>query len=284
MDDTGDLRLSAGRYSYPSHEPPARKVDIRGIGGGTVFLYCGPDEVGQMERWRALQYAHEGAVYLHRSKTFVVERLDLDRGEAHMKANEPGYFTQPIVQSVVQPTVAIEGDERFEFCGMNVTSIVAGYRKMAQDGRQVLGEHALELPAQSYDTIGVRVALGSEWAVPDSPEAVGAIHGLEHALMAVAPVVAACDRRDLGSAWFSIDPQDLEPSVYAFDAMPGGVGLSEALYRNRVEWLRLAHELVTTCDCADGCPACLYSANCEAMNEHLSKPGAVRALEWLLAR
>ncbi len=278
LDDSGDLQFSAERYFYPSHAAPAGKVDIRGIGGEGVVLYCDAEEVGQMERWRALQHAHEGAVYMHRTKTFVVRKLDLDRNEAHMEENEPGYFTQPVVQSLVQPTVELQAAEKVALCGMNVTSAVVGFRKMAQDGRQVLGEEPLDLPTQSYDTIGVRFSLGPEWSPTDNLDAIGAVHGLEHALMAVAPVLAVCDRRDLGSAWFSIDPADLEPSVYAFDAMPGGMGLCESLFARRDDWVRMALDLVQSCKCESGCPACLYSAQCEAMNEHLNKAGAIKLL------
>lgn len=282
LDDAGDLRISAERYFYPSHDAPARKVDIRGVSGENVVLYCGPDEVGEMERWRALQYAHEGAVYMHRAKTYVVERLDLHRSEAHMQEREPGYYTQPVVQSLVQPTLELASEAQFDLCGMNVTSAVVGFRKLAQDGRQILGEETMELPPQSYDTIGVRISPGQEWSPNEDPRLIGAVHGMEHALMAVAPVLASCDRRDLGSAWFSIDPQDLEPSVYVFDAMPGGVGLCEKLFERRSEWVQTALNLVSSCKCESGCPACLYNSNCEATNEHLDKPGTLRVLESLL--
>jgi DEAD/DEAH box helicase domain-containing protein len=100
--------------------------------------------------------------------------------------------------------------------------------------------------------------------------------------MAIAPVLASCDRRDLGSAWFSIDPQDLEPSIYVYDAMPGGVGLCEKLYERRSDWVTMALDLVRSCKCEGGCPACLFSSQCEASNEHLSKPGTVKVLESLL--
>ena len=279
MDDTGDLELSAGRYFYPSHEPPARKVDIRGVGGESVHLYHEGERIGEMEGWRALQFAHEGAVYLHRSHTYVVARLDLRRNEAHMEDREPGYFTQPVVQSLVQPTVELGTSGALSLSGVSVTSAVVAYRKMAQDGRQVLGEVPLQLPAQSYDTVGVRVAVGPEWS--GSEEAVGAVHGLEHALMAVAPVIAACDRRDLGSAWFSVDPLDLSPAVYVFDATPGGMGLSESLFARCTDWLAMALGLLESCKCESGCPACLYSSLCEGMNENLSKEGALRLVRSL---
>ncbi|HXH60306.1 MAG TPA: Zn-binding domain-containing protein, partial [Fimbriimonadaceae bacterium] len=111
---------------------------------------------------------------------------------------------------------------------------------------------------------------------------IGAVHGVEHALLAVAPMIAVCDRRDLGSAWFSVDPADFEPSVYVFDAVPGGIGLCESLFARSGEWIQSAISLLEGCKCEDGCPLCLYSAQCESMNENLDKRGALRLLSSLL--
>ena len=64
--------------------------------------------------------------------------------------------------------------------------------------------------------------------------------------------------------------------------MPGGMGLCEALFAKRREWAEMALSLVASCKCEHGCPACLLSANCESMNENLSKRGTARLLSWVL--
>lgn len=281
LTEVGDLRFSADRYFYPSYDAPAPKVNIRGAGGDNITLIVGEETIGEMERWRALQYAHEGAVYMHRTRTFVVHSLDLNMNRAILKEEEPGYYTQPIVQSLVEPTVTLQEGEKATLSGMSVTTSVVAFRKVAQDGKRTLGEERLELPPENYDTVGVRFALGAEWSPSEQADALGAVHGLEHALMAVAPILATCDRRDLGSAWFSVDPADLEPSVYVFDATPGGIGLCEKLFEDTTKWLELALRLIEGCDCADGCPACLLSSHCESLNEHLSKAGTLRILRFL---
>ncbi|MCH8979802.1 MAG: DUF1998 domain-containing protein, partial [Armatimonadetes bacterium] len=285
LTQAGDLEFSAGRYFYPSHDAPAPKVNIRGVSGESVALLAADEQVGEMERWRAMQYAHEGAVYMHRSRTFVVDRLDLGSNQAVMSEAEPGYYTQPIVQSLVVPTVTVSekpvGGAQAVFGGVSVTTTVSGFRKMAQDGRQTLGEERLDLPPLSYDTVGVRFALGEEWSPTETEDGVGAVHGLEHALTAVAPILASCDRRDLGSAWFTVDPGSLAPAVYVFDAAPGGVGLSEKLYERAGDWALMAVQLLEGCKCEEGCPACLLSPQCECMNEHLSKSGALRLAKSL---
>ena len=136
------------------------------------------------------------------------------------------------------------------------------------------------MPTTTYDTVGVRIDLPP--IQEGSVEEVGALHGLEHALMAVAPLIAGCDRQDIGSCWYTMFPDTLAPCVFVFDRTPGGVGLSEKLFESLFLWLKSACQLLRTCDCDGGCPACLYSARCEANNESLSKRGTLAILERLV--
>lgn len=282
MDRSGELEFRGGLFFYPSVDPPAPKVSIRGGGGEAVRLMVGSDEIGSMEKWRAMTSAHEGAVYLHRGASFLVQQLDLEAGIARMEPQEVGYYTQTIVRSVLDtsPAFAREGD--FSLSGLNVTDVIEGYRKRSLDGDSVLSVEELDLPPQSYDTVGVRIDLP-----PLDPEAeampqIGAVHAVEHALLAVAPLLAGCDRGDLGSAWYAVFPDTLAPAVFVFDKTPGGVGLSEKLFESREAWISAALDLLRSCPCEEGCPACLLSARCEAMNETLSKAGAIRALQRML--
>jgi DEAD/DEAH box helicase domain-containing protein len=47
------------------------------------------------------------------------------------------------------------------------------------------------------------------------------------------------------------------PTVYLYDNFPGGVGLSDPLWRRQAELVQRAAELVERCDCRGGCPACV---------------------------
>src|SRR5205085_2641048 len=103
LDRGGELEFRAGLFFYPSMEPPALRVNIRGTGGPQVRLDLDGQELGTMERNRALTSAHEGAVYLHRGATFLVTKLDLDINQATMVPFEADYYTQAIAQSVLDP-------------------------------------------------------------------------------------------------------------------------------------------------------------------------------------
>jgi DEAD/DEAH box helicase domain-containing protein len=225
--------------------------------------------------------AHTGAVYLHRGASYLVQELDLSRNLASLEPIQAEYFTQSVVQSVLHQNIALrsEGasDEAGSLVGVTVTDVVAGFRRKALDGETVLSMEDLDLPPTSYDSLAVRFDF-AEVDGRDMLGAIGGIHGAEHALLAVAPLFAGCDRGDLGSAWYLAFPDTVRPAVFVFDRVPGGVGLCEALFGRRGAWVQAALDLLTDCECAKGCPSCLLSSRCEANNENLDKGAAIRVL------
>ncbi len=285
MDRSGVLEFRRGLFFYPAFESPAGQVDIRGAGGAAIRLFSEGEEIGSMERWRAFQAAHEGAVYLHRGRSYVAQTLDLEHHRAELVPQEVDYYTQTRVQSVLEPKVDLRvrrlGEAAVRLCGLRVTECVLSYLKKSLDGERVLEETPLDLPPSTFETVGLRLDL-PPLREGDALESVPlGVHGLEHALMAVAPLFAGCDRRDLGSAWYVAFPGSLGPAVFIFDHTPGGIGLSERLYEGFEAWLDAARTLLESCPCEEGCPACLLSAHCESANEALGKRPALRLLRTL---
>ncbi len=285
LDGGGELEFRAGRFFYPSHDPPAPKVNIRGMNDGNVLLRVGPEELGTMGRWRAMRAAHDQAVYLHRGESYVVEHLDLARSQAELRMQDTDYYTRSVVQSVIEPTVELArapwGKFEAVFEGLQVTSIVAGFRRISMDGERVLDEQALDLPPESFESIGLRLDLPMDLSAASEESCVAAVHGLEHALMAVAPLLAGCEKTDLGSAWYMTFSATLAPAVIFFDAVPGGIGLSEKLFSRLDEWASASLELLESCPCEEGCPACLMSSGCEIGNQLLNKHGAIDLIRML---
>lgn len=286
LDRSGELEFRAGLFFYPSYEPPALKVNLRGSGGDMVRLLLEGEELGTMEKWRAMTSAHDGAVYLHRGSTFIVTNLNLEDSYAQVSPFAGDYYTQAITQTVIDPKVSMSESTfrtgKVSLCSVSVTDSVHGFRKKSLDGDTVLGIEELELPPQSYDTIGIRFDLASLDVEGDLTAQLGGVHGFEHAMTAVAPLLAGCDRGDLGNAWYSMFPDEMRPAVFVFDRTPGGVGLCERLFESLTGWLRAAHQMVSSCDCTDGCPACLYSPRCEALNETLNKGTTLQILRDLI--
>jgi DEAD/DEAH box helicase domain-containing protein len=278
LDRQGRITFRNGAFYSTASTNPAGDVNIRTSDGEVVRLLCNGEEIGSMEKWRALRAAHEGAVYLHRGQTYLVQHLDLKTLTAVIQTTEVPYYTQAVVESIVLPTGAIAQKGTWSLENVSVTTTVIGYRRRMIEGDQTLDIVDLDLPPQQFETIGVRLNMLERTPDTNPVEFLGAVHAAEHALLAVAPILAGCDRNDLGSSWTAAMPDTYLPGIVVYDSVPGGVGLAEKLYQERASWQRLARQLLASCECDDGCPACLLSFRCESGNEPLNKSGAIALL------
>ncbi len=284
MDRTGELAFRGGLFVYPSFEAPTPQVNLRGGGGDTIRLLEGTEELGSMEYWRALQNAHAGAVYLHRGTSYVVDLLDLPNKVAHVHKEDLPYYTKPVVQSVIEPKVQLDQDEvmNVNLAGVSVTTLVSAYRRLAVEGGMVLDVVDLDLPPQTYETLALQFIMPAVHLLDDPDLWTEGVHGVEHALMAVAPLFAGCDRGDLGSAWYSFHPDTASAMAFVYDVTPGGLGLAERLFASRESWVAGAIALLKGCGCTSGCPSCLLSPSCEIGNASLDKACAAALLRGML--
>ncbi len=83
-----------------------------------------------------------------------------------------------------------------------------------------------------------------------------AMAGLAYLLRNLAPLYLMCDPADIEVSGNGRHPLTQLPTVVIYERN-GGVGLSEALFELRGEIIRAAVELVGSCGCRDGCPACV---------------------------
>lgn len=274
MVEGGELSPGVGRLYYPSHRSPASNVSIRGVSRHSVSLRVEGSEIGTMESWRAATCALAGAIYLHQGSDYEVTRCDLEAGVVEMIPTESEVFTTPKIASLVEPLAVLATSASGSLIHAGITQLALGYQSRQFVSDALISETEYAGSPITYETMAVRLD------VPDTDAEADAVHGLEHALRAVAPILAGCDRGDLGSAWAMSFGQAC-PAVFLFDAIPGGVGLSEALFSRMPEWTLAARRLLDGCPCTEGCPACLLRAGCEVGNMGLSKAGAAALLEAL---
>jgi DEAD/DEAH box helicase domain-containing protein len=84
-----------------------------------------------------------------------------------------------------------------------------------------------------------------------------ALGGLAYALANIAPLYLMCDPRDLGVITEVRGSETKAPTITLYDRIPEGLGFSERLYDIHTELLNGCLDLVRSCRCADGCPACV---------------------------
>jgi DEAD/DEAH box helicase domain-containing protein len=173
-----------------------------------------------------------------------------------------------------------------------VEETVLGFQRKRLQDQEVIDFTALPLPTVELETRALwyeldEVVSGSPAARrADGPKAerfptghlLGALHALEHAQIAVLPLIAMCDRWDIGGLSTNAHPQTGGPTIFIYDGHPGGVGLTK---RGFDQFERLASDagaLIGECPCRSGCPSCVQSPKCGNLNEPLSKAGAIELL------
>lgn len=286
----GLLRRRAGQYFPAAGLDPHDRVDIRGGAGGAVAIVEADTGrmVGSTEAAQAPATVHPGAVYLHQGESYVVDTLDLDTGVALVHAEDPGYST--FAREVTDITVTGAGQRvsyRAVTMGLvpvSVTHQVIGYLRRTASG-EVLDFVDLDMPAQRLPTTAVMYTVTPE-ALRDngieSAQIPGALHAAEHAAIGLLPLVASCDRGDIGGLSTAIGESGL-PTVFVYDGHPGGAGFAERGYHLAGTWLRATAEAIEACECPNGCPSCVQSPKCGNGNDPLDKYGAIRVLRLVLA-
>lgn len=293
--EDSDLPFVAKRTKWYWVDPdlyPAGEISLRSTGGPpwSIRLSGKTELLGTVDAGSAFRMVHPGAVYLHVGESYVVEELDLNERTAWVKRRKVDYYTQPMTVSQMR-VLGWQDERRLPMGGrallgdLEITSRVAGYRKVRQITEQALGTEDLDLPASTIETVGIAIAPGAadvEALHAAGRDLMGSLHALEHGMIALLPLFAFCDARDVGGV-SETDHEDLAgPVISVYDAYNGGVGIAEAAYDRLDDLLAAVVEQIASCPCEEGCPECVQAANCGDFNEPLDKQGALLLVRRLL--
>lgn len=284
----GRTAREPARWHATAGSQPHDEVDVRGGIGEPVVIVDGETGrlLGTADAGRALATLHPGAVHLHQGETFLVEELDLDEGVAFVRPEDPGWTTsaRQVTSIAVHAVTARHayGPVTTGLAQVRVTGQVVGYLRRLPDGT-VLDLVELDMPEQVLPSVAVYYTVTPELldaaGIVDVP---GALHAAEHAAIGLLPLIATCDRWDIGGVSTAEHPDTGLPTVFVYDGQPGGAGFAERGFAALRRWLEATRDLIVSCECAAGCPSCVQSPKCGNGNHPLDKDGAARLLDALL--
>ena len=270
---------------------PAARVALRSASADSFLLIdaSSGEVLGMVEAARAYATIHEGAVYLHLGRSYVVRELDLASRRAVLDPFDGNYFTQTKSESM---TIIERLHEQRATHGVTLSfgevvysETVVGYQRKGLQDHEVIDFNALDLPTVEFPTRALWYELDELIAAQPFPagDLLGALHALEHGQIAVLPLIAMCDRWDIGGLSTNLHPQTGGPTIFIYDGHPGGVGITRRGYDQFERLVNDANRLISECPCQSGCPSCVQSPKCGNLNEPLSKHGALELLSRLRA-
>ena len=288
---SGRLRRRDGRYHWLGRHRAADEVSLRSTGGEAVRiveLETG-QVIGDVDEARAHRQVHAGAFHLHQGRPLRVTELDLERSIALVEdapsrelTTRPRATTDVRILSHTDRTVL--DDAEVAYGRVEVTNQVTGYEVLRVGSGEVLERIDLDLPPTTLTTTAVWWTLAEgvlDRAGLPARRVPGSLHAAEHAAIGMLPLLALCDRWDLGGLSTALHPDTDRPTVFIYDGFPGGAGLAERSFRRLPEHLAMTRATIATCRCTAGCPSCVQSPKCGNGNDPLDKVGAVTVLDLL---
>jgi len=287
---SGALRRRPSGWYWTHRGRP--EVDLRGTGGAPISVVESTTGrlLGTIDPASAHAQLHTGAVYLHQGVSYLVDNLDLEDAVALIHPADPDWSTHArdvTDLSVVNVRSYVDAGPVGLFLGdVDVTNQVVSYQRRRIGSGEVIDTRPLDLPVRELRTVAVWFtvsprALAAAGVEPaDFP---GALHAAEHAAIGLLPLMATCDRWDIGGLSTANHPDTEAPTVFVYDGHPGGAGFAERAYATAAAWLTATREAIASCDCETGCPSCVQSPKCGNGNNPLAKDAAVTVLDTVLA-
>ena len=257
-------RAGDDRWYWSSDNFPASAVSLRAAAEeNVVIIDTTPDRprvIGEIDIFAAQTLVHEDAIYIHESAQFHVDRLDWDERKAYVRRVDVDHYTYADRAVTLKPletfaSAPVDGGTRAHGEVM-VSSLVTMFKKLKFGTDENLGWGPVHLPEIELQTTAYWLVAGEAaqgWRRADLDVA---LLGAGRAMQAVAAVLLMLDPRDLGLVSQVRSPHHQAPTIYLYEAVPGGVGLSERLYERHAELVAGAADLIAGCACVSGCPAC----------------------------
>ncbi len=287
-DASGFLLRRGNTYFWMAEAYPAQEVSLAGGDLDNVVILEERTEkaLGECDRESALTTCHEGAIYQVQGRTWRIERYDHVNHRAYAKPVESDYFTDAQTDTEVRvlrlercvqrrlpgsrtlhrsdgeddATLQVGEDVSIWTGEVHVTTVATIFKKVRFYTRENVGAGPIQLPPEELDTEAFLVTLSEVSAAEiglESGSRGSAWRALGQLLRRMASLHIRCSASDLGISSHVRSPFFARPTLFLYDRVQGGVGLSNLLLDAFPELLASAVGVVENCECVEGCPACV---------------------------
>ncbi|HEX7472857.1 MAG TPA: DEAD/DEAH box helicase [Candidatus Limnocylindrales bacterium] len=263
--EEGHVRQAGdGRWYWSSENFPASEISLRSAAPeNVVIIDTTPDRprvLGEVDLFSAQVLVHERAIYIHESQQYYVDRLEWGEKKAYVHRVDVDHYTYANRAVTLKPLEVfaegpVPGGRRVHGEVM-VASLVTLFKKLKFVTDENVGWGPIDLPELELQTTAYWLTAEGAAGGWRRNELDVALMGAGRAIQTVASVVLMVDPRDLGLVTQVRSPHHEAPTIYLYEAVPGGIGLAERLFDRHAELISGATDLIVACDCDSGCPAC----------------------------
>jgi len=267
LEDKKILRHVGEKWHWTSESYPAEDISLRSTSSDSYVIQDRTNNhevVGYIDADTAFELIHPGAIYLHQSQQYGVENLDIDKKIATVAPVNVDYYTMDVTKIKLNVLTIDKKDDSGKYQkvygDVKVTSTVTAYNKFKFYTNEIVGGNKLKLPSQLIHTNSTWICIKPsllERSVIAGGKTKDVLKASAILLENVVPLYILCDRKDVRTHWELKDEINELPTIYFYDYVPGGMGLSEKLYDILPDIFNATLKLIKGCDCANGCPSCI---------------------------
>ncbi len=259
------LRFTNNKYYWMSDVFPAESISLRTASTENFVILDSADNfrvIGEVDAFSAPQLIHKDAIYLHEAQQYQITELDWNGKRAIVKPVNVDYYTDAqddvniqVLDDIKQSNVSWGEKHWGEVMVKRITTM---YKKIKFHTHENVGWGKVHLPEQEMETTAYWFQFSSDMVDKYSPEEVQeTLSGLANLMGNIAPVYLMCDSRDLRTVPQVRSPYTGLPTLYIYDAYPGGIGLAEKIYDIHDLLIEAAQGSLKSCPCESGCPSCV---------------------------
>jgi DEAD/DEAH box helicase domain-containing protein len=260
------LRKVENRWYWMSENYPAVDISLRSASTENFAIIDTTDGqtrvIGEVDRFSAPMLIHEGAIYIHESAQYHIDKLDWERQKAYAREVDVDYYTDANLDVELKVLDVFEREElpqvRRSWGEVMVVAKTHMYKKIKFYTHENIGWGQISLPEQELHTTAYWFSIPKENIENlDRGALQSALLGAAHLLGNIASLELMCEPSDLGVTAQIRSPFTEEPTVYIYEKYPGGVGFSEQLFKAHGRLIWRALSIIKKCPCPSGCPSCV---------------------------
>lgn len=260
------LRRVDDRWYWMSENYPAVEISLRSASTENFAIIDTTDGqtrvIGEVDRFSAPMLVHEGAIYIHESNQYHIDKLDWERQKAYARQVDVDYYTDANLAVDLKVLDVFEKEDlphvKRNWGEVMVVAKTHMYKKIKFYTHENIGWGEISLPEQELHTTAYWFSRPADSGDNLDRDALqSALIGSSHLLGNIASLELMCEPSDLGVTAQIRSPFTGEPTVYIYEKYPGGVGFSEKLFEAHNRLLQRALTILTQCPCPSGCPSCV---------------------------